>query len=211
MYIQSQALGGRGKSFQGESFFHAENPPFGAPQLLFEDELKRRKRAAGGRERSSEEECGYQPSASVRLSAKRKEAPRSSSRSRTRAVALSADWTRPVTAASQRVAWDLRYPHRLCRPPPNPETEDPFTKDHRAAGKPGAYTVALAETELDGVWTAARSGRRSSRWWLPGRRDDGHLNRAALVEFSRKVARLATRGAGAPLEAANAFDSPAPD
>ena len=30
MYIQSQPLGGRGKSFQGESFYTADNPPFGA-------------------------------------------------------------------------------------------------------------------------------------------------------------------------------------
>src|SRR6185369_14573356 len=30
MYIQSQPLGGRGKSFQGESYYTAENPPFGA-------------------------------------------------------------------------------------------------------------------------------------------------------------------------------------
>ena len=30
MYIQSQPLGGRGKSFQGERFYTADNPPFGA-------------------------------------------------------------------------------------------------------------------------------------------------------------------------------------
>src|ERR1700754_2072939 len=30
MYIQSQPLGGRGKSFQGESFYTADNPPYGA-------------------------------------------------------------------------------------------------------------------------------------------------------------------------------------
>src|SRR5262249_19004823 len=29
-YIQSQPLGGRGKGFQGESYFTADNPPFGA-------------------------------------------------------------------------------------------------------------------------------------------------------------------------------------
>src|SRR5687768_7771604 len=30
MYIQSQPLGGRGKSFQGERYYTADNPPFGA-------------------------------------------------------------------------------------------------------------------------------------------------------------------------------------
>src|SRR5438552_560036 len=44
MYIQAQPLGLRGKSFQGESFFTAENPPFGASFTYYlKDELKTRK------------------------------------------------------------------------------------------------------------------------------------------------------------------------
>src|SRR5439155_26885731 len=44
MYIQSQPLGGRGKSFQGESYFTAENPPFGATFTYYlKDELKTKK------------------------------------------------------------------------------------------------------------------------------------------------------------------------
>ena len=44
MYIQSQPLGGRGKSFQGETFFTADNPPFGATFTWYlKDPLKTRK------------------------------------------------------------------------------------------------------------------------------------------------------------------------
>ena len=44
MYIQSQPLGGRGKSFQGESFYTAENPPFGATFTYYlKEELKTKK------------------------------------------------------------------------------------------------------------------------------------------------------------------------
>ena len=44
MYIQSQPIGGRGKSFQGESYYTAENPPFGATFTYYlKDELKTRK------------------------------------------------------------------------------------------------------------------------------------------------------------------------
>src|SRR5437016_11703349 len=44
MYIQAQPLGGRGKSFQGESFFTAENPAFGATFTYYlKEELKTKK------------------------------------------------------------------------------------------------------------------------------------------------------------------------
>ena len=44
MYIQSQPLGGRGKSFQGESFYTADNPPFGATFTYYlKEELKTKK------------------------------------------------------------------------------------------------------------------------------------------------------------------------
>ena len=42
MYIQSQPLGGRGKVFQGESYYTAENPPFGATFTYYlKDELRK--------------------------------------------------------------------------------------------------------------------------------------------------------------------------
>src|SRR5206468_12148497 len=44
MYIQSQPLGGRGKSFQGEAYYTADNPPFGATFTYYlKEELKTRK------------------------------------------------------------------------------------------------------------------------------------------------------------------------
>jgi hypothetical protein len=44
MYIQSQPLGGRGKSFQGETFYTAENPAFGATFTYYlKETIKTRK------------------------------------------------------------------------------------------------------------------------------------------------------------------------
>jgi len=44
MYIQSQPLGGRGKSFQGERYYTADNPPFGATVTWFlKDPIRTRK------------------------------------------------------------------------------------------------------------------------------------------------------------------------
>src|SRR5262249_16530943 len=43
-YIQSQPLGGRGKSFQGEAYYTAENPAYGATFTYFlKEELKTKK------------------------------------------------------------------------------------------------------------------------------------------------------------------------
>jgi hypothetical protein len=55
MYIQSQPLGGRGKSFQGEAFYTADNPPFGATVTWYlKDALKTRKERRQEAEREAE-------------------------------------------------------------------------------------------------------------------------------------------------------------
>src|SRR5438045_4590574 len=55
MYIQSQPLGGRGKSFQGESYFTAENPPFGATVTWYlKEALKTRKEKRQDAEKEAE-------------------------------------------------------------------------------------------------------------------------------------------------------------
>ncbi len=53
MYIQSQPLGGRGKSFQGEAFFTADNPPFGATFTYYLKGVAKDEKteASGSRER----------------------------------------------------------------------------------------------------------------------------------------------------------------
>src|SRR4029079_3361357 len=55
MYIQSQPLGGRGKSFQGETFFTADNPPFGATFTWYlKDPIKTRKEKRQEAEKEAE-------------------------------------------------------------------------------------------------------------------------------------------------------------
>src|SRR4030095_157041 len=55
MYIQSQPLGRRGKSFQGESFYMAENPSFGAAFTWYlKDALKTRKEKRQETEKEAE-------------------------------------------------------------------------------------------------------------------------------------------------------------
>ncbi len=113
MYIQSQPLGGRGKSFQGESFFTADNPPFGATVTYYlKDAIKTRKEKRQEAEKEAAKKgapVGW-PSQSDLRAEEEEEAP---------AVVLTVTdsgnnvvrrLTGPITAGIQRVNWDLRYP-----------------------------------------------------------------------------------------------------
>jgi hypothetical protein len=111
--------------------------------------------------------------------------------------------TGPITAGMQRVSWDLRYPAPSLPPPANPETEDPFNEG--PAGPlvmPGAYKVSFAR-RVDGVITALGQ-TQEFQVTVEGQENMTPADRAALVEFQQKVARL-QRAVSGTLEAANAL------
>jgi photosystem II stability/assembly factor-like uncharacterized protein len=206
MYIQSQPLGGRGKSFQGESYYTAENPPFGATITYYlKDELKTKKarRQEAEKDAAKKNAAMTLPRLSDLSAEEEEEAPAviitvtdSSGRTVRRL-------TGPVTAGMQRVAWDLRYPPSSLPPPPNPETEDPFNEG--PAGPlvmPGAYKVSLAK-RVDGVMTPLGTSQEF-QVVVEGQSGMSASDRAALVEFQQKVARLQRAVQGA-LETANAL------
>ncbi len=114
MYIQSQPLGGRGKSFQGETFYTADNPPFGATVTWYlKDALKTRKekRQEAEKEAERQERTRLVGRAQTEIRAEdEEEAPAiivTITDSNDRVVRR---LTGPVTAGIQRVTWDLRYP-----------------------------------------------------------------------------------------------------
>ena len=157
MYIQSQPLGGRGKSFQGESFYTAENPPFGATFTYYlKEELKTKKakRQEAEKEAAKKNMLAQFPRLSDLSAEEEEEAPAVIFTVMDSSGRVVRRLTGPVTAGMQRVAWDLRYPPSSLPPPPNPEVEDPFNEG--PAGPlvmPGAYKVSLAK-RVDGVMTA---------------------------------------------------------
>jgi photosystem II stability/assembly factor-like uncharacterized protein len=205
MYIQSQPLGGRGKSFQGESFFTAENPPFGAVFTYYlKEELKTKKSKRQEAERDAQRRnlpVALPGSADFRAEDE-EEAPAvifTISDSSGRVVRR---LTGPVTAGMQRVAWDLRYPAPSLPPPPNPEGEDPFNEG--PAGPlvmPGTYKVSLAK-RVDGVITSLGQSQEF-QVMVDGQERMTPADRANLVEFQQKVARLqrAVQGATATASA----------
>jgi hypothetical protein len=206
MYIQAQPLGGRGKSFQGESFFTAENPPFGATFTYYlKDELKTKKakRQEAEKEAAKKNTVVTLPRLADLSAEEEEEAPAIIFNVTDSSGRVVRRLTGPVTAGMQRVAWDLRYPPSSLPPPPNPETEDPFSEG--PAGPlvmPGAYKVSVAK-RVDGVMTPLGQPQEF-QVVVAGQEGMSAADRAALVEFQQKVARLQRAVQGA-LEAANAL------
>lgn len=206
MYIQSQPLGLRGKSFQGESFFTAENSPFGATfSYYLKDELKTRK----AKRQEAEKEAAKKnlPVTLPRLSdlsaEEEEEAPAVIITVTDSSGRVVRRLTGPVTAGMQRVSWDLRYPPTTLPPPPNPENENPF--DDGPGGPlvmPGVYKVSIAK-RVDGVMTSLATSQ-DFNVIVSGQEGMSPGDRAALVEFQQKAARLQRAVQGA-LDAANAL------
>jgi photosystem II stability/assembly factor-like uncharacterized protein len=206
MYIQAQPLGGRGKSFQGESFYTADNPPFGATFTYYlKEELKTKK----ARRQEAEKEAAKKnagvvlPPFSDLRSEEEEEAPAVIFTVTDSSGRVVRRLTGPVTAGMQRVSWDLHYPPATLPPPPNPETEDPFGEG--PAGPlvmPGTYRVSVAK-RVDGVMTPLGQPQEF-QVVVEGQAGMSATDRAALVDFQQKVARL-QRAVQGSLDAANAL------
>jgi len=206
MYIQSQPLGLRGKSFQGESFFAAENPPFGATfSYYLKDELKTKKakRQEAEKEAAKKNTPVTLPRLADLSAEEEEEAPAIIVTVTDASGHVVRRLTGPVTAGMQRVTWDLRYPPTSLPPPPNPDNEDPFSDGPGGPlVMPGAYKVSIAK-RVDGVMTPL-SAPQDFNIVVPGQEGMASGDRAALVEFQQKAARLQRAVQGA-LDATNAL------
>ena len=205
MYILSQPLGGRGKSFQGEAFFTADNPPYGATFTYYLKEAPKTKKQ---RRQEAEREADrrgtplpYPPLADLSAE-EEEEAPAmiiTVSDSTGRVVRrLNA----PMTPGMNRVNWDLRYPAPTLAPPRPPDAEeDPFAEPPGGPMvMPGKYSVSLAK-RVNGVVSRLSSPQEFSVY-VEGQSNMTATDRAALVEFQQKVARLQRAVSGA-VETAN--------
>ena len=206
MYIQSQPLGGRGKSFQGESFYTAENPPFGATFTYFlKEELKTKKARRQEAERAAARSNAAitLPSRAELSAEEEEEAPAIIFTITDSSGKVVRRLTGPVTAGIQRVNWDLRHPASALPPPPNPDAEDPFADPPGGPlVMPGTYKVSVAKRQ-SGVITQFGQAQEF-QVQVDGQDRMTPADRIALVEFQTKVARLQRAVQGA-LDAANSL------
>jgi hypothetical protein len=148
MYIEDAPMALKGKAFQGEGFYAAPNPPFGAVFTYhLAEEIRTLEKQRQEREKETEEEDGNlsYPSWDELRAEDREEDPTivltvsGSDGSVVRRIAG------PVKAGFHRVAWDLRYPAsnptRL-----KPETQSPWSDPPQGPlAAPGRYRVQLAK------------------------------------------------------------------
>jgi photosystem II stability/assembly factor-like uncharacterized protein len=205
MYIQSQPLGGRGKSFQGETFYTADNPPFGATVTWYlKDAIKTRKEKRQEAEKEAERRnaAAAWPSQAELRAEDEEEAPAMIVTITDSSDRVVRRLTGPVTAGIQRVTWDLRYPAANLPAPPQPDADFDFEPPSGSLVMPGTYKVTIAK-RIDGVLTPL-GGSQEFQVVVDGQESMSAADRAALVEFQQKAIRLQRSISGAT-QAANAL------
>jgi photosystem II stability/assembly factor-like uncharacterized protein len=195
LYVERRQLGLGGKTFQGESYFTAPNPPFGAVFTYFlKDELKSRRKVRQEQEDKLKSEKSNEPA---------KAAPpyptldqlRAEERELEPAIVLVVSdedgnvirrVTGPVKAGFHRVAWDLRYP------PPSPiELKEPEQDVFEPPPPgplvaPGTYKVQLVK-RVDGADTPVGPAQTFNvvPLYLSTMKES---DRAAVLDFQKKAA-----------------------
>ena len=205
MYIQSQPLGGRGKSFQGEAFFTADNPPFGATFTYYLKEspkTKKQKRQEAEKEAERKGTPLPYPAMGDLSAEEEEEAPGMIFTISDPTGRVVRRLNAPISPGINRVSWDLRYPAPTLAPPrPADGEDDPFAEPPGGPlVMPGKYSVTLAK-RVNGV-TSRLSTPQEFAVYVEGQASMSAPDRAALVEFQQRVGRLQRAVSGA-VETAN--------
>jgi len=205
MYIQSQPIGGRGKSFQGESYYTAENPPYGATVTWYlKEAIKTKKERRQDLEKESDRKKlpVAWPSQNDLRAEEEEEAPAivvtitDSSDKVVRRI------TGPVAAGMQRLTWDLRYPAANLSAPPPPDADFDFEPPSGPLVMPGTYKAIVAK-RVDGALSTIGTPQEFEVT-VEGQDQMSDTDRRALVEFQQKAVRL-QRAVNGANQAANAL------
>jgi photosystem II stability/assembly factor-like uncharacterized protein len=202
LYIERHPLGGPKKGYQGDAFYTADNPPYGA---VFTAYLKEKLKTKKERRQEAEKDAAKKKQALAyptndELRAEAEEAKPEvyfvvydESGVAVRRVEGSSD------AGFQRAAWDLRYSA------PSLHEHDDEGEDFPPVGSKGPlvisgkYSVRMFQ-RVDGA-VAELGGAQNFKVALDGAGSQSAADRTAQEEFQRKVARLYRAVSGALLTA----------
>jgi photosystem II stability/assembly factor-like uncharacterized protein len=190
MYIESQPLGGRGKAFQGESFYNAPNPPFGAVITYYlKDSLRTARQQRQEAERRGN--APYPTREQLRQEAE-EEPPNVVLTVTDSGGRVVRRLSGPTSSGVHRVAWDLRHPSGQLTGGRGAQGGDPGDGTFEPPGgplvMPGKYDVTLSQRH-NGAWTLL-AGPQSINVTVEGTNAMPAADRAALAEFQQKAARL---------------------
>ncbi|MEW6071397.1 MAG: glycosyl hydrolase [Planctomycetota bacterium] len=199
-YVPASPLGGRDRAEQGDGFFTAPNPPFGAVFTYYlRDGLKSRRDERREAEKKAREEgrpIAY-PSWDELRREDREEEPAILLIVSDLAGGSIRTLSGPAAAGFHRVAWDLRYP---AFQPVNEGEEPPGGEAAGPLAIPGSYRVQLAR-RVDGVVTPIGAPQMFET--VPLREVPlSAADRAALLGFQLELGRLqrAVLGAGGVID-----------
>ena len=193
LYIERHPLGGPKKGFQGDAFYTAENPPFGAVFTAYlKEKIKTRKEARQQAEKDAAKKNEAVPYPSNdELRAEAQEAKPElyfmvydESGAPIRRVDGSTD------AGFQRVAWDLRYPASRVHEHGDGEGDEDFpdSQDQGPLVLAGTYSVQAFE-KIGGVESEV-AGRQTFKVATEQLSAMNASDRTVQEEFQRKVGRL---------------------
>jgi photosystem II stability/assembly factor-like uncharacterized protein len=197
LYVERAQYGLPGKSFQGQAYFTAANPPFGAVFTYYlKDELKSRRKqrqeAESKIDQDKSNEPGHAPPQLPTLDQLRAE-----EREIEPAVVMivsdeEGNVIRRVSgtgkAGFHRVAWDLRYPAPNPIELKEPEADVFSPPPGGPLVAPGKYTVRVAK-RIDGVETPLGTSQTFNvvPLYLSIMKES---DRAAVLDFQKKAAAL---------------------
>jgi photosystem II stability/assembly factor-like uncharacterized protein len=212
-YIPAAPLGSRDKGFQGEAFYTAPNPAFGAIITYHLSEplrTKKQERQQREREATRKGETPPYPTAEQLRAEAEEEAPAIVLTLTDAAGKVVRRIDGPVTRGFQRVAWDLRGPAPVLPPapppgqpgrggrgggagaggggaaPPEEDEGGGFRTPVGALVVPGKYAVTMAK-RVDGLVTPLPG---SQMFEVVAEGVSTREDRIALAEFQDKLARL---------------------
>ena len=199
LYIERHPLGGPRKGFQGDAFYTAENPPYGAVFTVYlKEKLKTKKEKRQEAEKDAAKKnqtLPYPTNDELRAEAEEPKPEVYFMVYDEIGRGDSAGGRRALIAGFQRAAWDLRYPVVALREHRDDEEDFPPAASHGTLVLPGTYSVRCFQ-KVDGAVTelgAAQNFKVVTEG--QGSMNAGDL--AAREEFHRKVARLYRAASGA--------------
>jgi len=198
MYIERRPLGGPKKAFQGDAFYTADNPSFGATFTYYLKEkikTKKEKRQEAEKEAAKKGQTLPYPSHDELRAEAEEPKPEvyltvyDESGVPIRRVAAS------VSEGFHRVAWDLRYFAPSVSEEENPEEDFPSVGSQGPLVMPGKYSIRLFK-KVGGVVTGV-GGAQAFMVVADGTSGLSSADLAAQEDFRRKVARLYRAVSGA--------------
>ena len=206
LYVERHPLGEPKKGFQGDAFYTAENPPYGAVFTTYlKDKIKTKKEKRQEAEKDAAKKnqtVAYPTKDELRAEAQEAKPEvyfmvYDESGAPIRRVEGSAD------SGFQRVAWDLRYPASRVKEHGGEEADEDFpdSADLGPLVLAGTYSVRMFE-KVDGTVTEV-AGPQTFKVQTEGLSSMNAADRTAQEEFLRKVARLYRAVYGAQQTAEN--------